>query len=114
MSLHEGPISADLYGPADQDLRSHGVLAVIDRERVSDGITTRRGGAKSSLSGPCYLEGSLGTSINGGGMMNRPEGAGSKASSLRQPDRPLREAIFRPLVTSRRNWRAWKGVVYTD
>ena len=46
--------------------------------------------------------------------VNRPEGAGSKASSLRQPDRPLREAIFRPLVTSRRNWWAWEGVVYTD
>ena len=66
-SLPEGPISADLYGPADQDLRSHGVLTVIDQERVSDGITTRRGGAKSSLSGPCYLEGSLGTSIMEGG-----------------------------------------------
>ena len=50
MSLPEGPISADLYGPADQDLRSHGVLAVIDRERVSDGITTRRGGG---LTLPC-------------------------------------------------------------
>jgi len=45
--------------------------------------------------------------------LNRPEGAGSKASSLRQPDHPLCEAIFQPLVTSRRNWRAWKGVVGT-
>ena len=46
--------------------------------------------------------------------LNRPEGAGSKASSLHQPDHPLCEAIFWPLVTSRRNWRAWEGVVYSD